>query len=50
MTSIVAAPDGYALAEMVVAWSNGLRHETAHESKMVKAAKAFIAKTKGGQQ
>lgn len=35
------------VAEMVVQWSNGLRHETAHESKMVKAAKAALALARG---
>ena len=31
------------VAQMVDAWGHGLRHETAHESKMVKAARAALA-------
>ena len=31
------------VAKMVDAWGNGLRHLTAHESKMVKAARAALS-------
>ena len=33
--------------ELVDAWGNGLRHPTAHEGKMVKAARAVISKARG---
>ena len=32
----------------VDAWGNGIRHETAHERKMVRAARAFLAKPEPG--
>jgi hypothetical protein len=44
VTAINCHDDLLAVAEMVDAWGNGLRHETAHESRMVKAARAALAK------
>lgn len=34
------------VVQMVDQWGNGLRHHTAHESKMVKAARAILKKLK----
>jgi len=39
-----AHADLVAVARMVDAWGNGLRHQTAHESAMVKAARAVLVK------
>jgi hypothetical protein len=44
---ISAMPDLIEVARMVDTWGNGLRHHTAHESKMVNAARAAIAKATG---
>lgn len=44
---MVAAPELMETARMVDAWGNGLRHKTSHEAKMVKAARAALAKAEG---
>jgi hypothetical protein len=44
---VAAGSDLLDVARMVDAWGNGLRHHTAHESKMVKAARAAISKAEG---
>ena len=41
-----AHDDLVAALELVDAWGHGLRHETAHESKMVRAARAALAKAR----
>lgn len=38
------------IAQMVEAWSHGLRQQTAHESRMVKAARAALVKINGNTE
>ena len=41
LTARVERLEGAAM--MVVAWDNGLRHRTAHETKMVRASRAALS-------